>query len=374
MHEFGISVFPDLTDKTKTEEYICKAAESGFTKMFTSMILADQHFDGAANPDDPIFWQTIAFAAKKDLKVYCDFNDNVIAYFGSLDNTLNYLHDAGVYGIRIDGGLKADELAYITKHPSDLILQINASDIRIDLPAYKNKYLEAIKTINENGDLRKVEACFNYYPRQDTGISIKTIEETCSFLKEYGIKVSAFISSTKAYSFLHKESHGVMSVESLRYIRPYVASKILLCSGIEDIFFGDTLVPDDELNELRDSCINEPVQILFRYRHNVPVSLKEILRKEIIQYNRFDEPDYLIRCCKYRGIKSKPFNIEKRPFGSVTIDNELSAQYEGEIQIILKDLDSFNCANVIGDVDDDYRLLLKYIKKGNIPFVLKGVE
>lgn len=374
MHEYGICVFPDFTGKTKTEDYICKSIELGYTKLFTSLILADQHFENAADPNDPIFWQMIRSASKKGLKVYCDLNDNVISAFGSLDKVLERLQEAGVYGIRIDGGLRTGDLSYITKHPSDLVLQINASDIRTDLPYYKNLCIEALQTILKDGNLSKIEACFNYYPRQDTGISLETVKETCSFLKGYGIKTSAFIASKKAASFLHKESHGIMTVESLRYTKPYVASKILIQAGIDDIFFGDTLVPNEELHQLKDSCTIEPIEILFHYWQGVPSTLKEILNIRKIHYNRLDEPEYVIRCCSYRGIRNMPFNIEKRKYGTVTIDNERSAQYEGEVQIVLKDLEAFSCANVIGDVDEEYHALLKYIKKGNVPFYLKGVD
>ena len=374
MHESGISIFPDLADKKETEEYICKAAQKGYTKVFTSLILANQNFAGAARPDDPLFREMITFAAEKGLKVYCDFNDKVISFFGSLQKTLDSLHESSVYGIRIDGGLSAEELAYITAHPSALILQINGSDIRTDLPDHRQRWIQTFSTIKEKGDLKKVEACFNYYPRKDTGLSLKTIEKTCSFLKEYGIPVSAFVSSRTAPSFLHKESRGVMSVEALRYAKPYVAAKILLYSGVDHLFFGDTLASEEELQELKEACVFEPVRILFHYKENVPDHLKQALNDGKIHHNRLDEPEYLIRCCDTRGIRCKPFNIEERPRGSLTIDNDRSAQYEGEVQIILKDLEAFRCANVIGMIDKDYFALLEYIRKADVPFILEGVD
>jgi hypothetical protein len=316
----------------------------------------------------------IAFAAEKGLKVYCDLNDKVVDLLGSLQKTLDLLHGSGVYGIRIDGGLDPDDLAYITNHPSALVLQINCSDIRTDIPENKQRWIQAFSTIRERGDLKRVEACFNYYPRNDTGISLTTIERTCGFLKGFGIPVSAFVSSLTAPSFLHRKSHGVMSVEQLRYVKPYVAAKILLNSGVDHIFFGDTLASEKELQEVKEACSSDITRILFHYKENVPALLKEALNDGRVHHNRFDEPEYLIRCCDTRGIHCKPFNIEKRPCGSLTIDNDLSAQYEGEVQIMLKDLDAFECANVIGTIDKDHFSLLKYIRKGDMPFTLEGVD
>ncbi len=374
MHEFAISVFPDMADRELTKNYIDRAAEKGYTKVFTSMILSAQNFEGAAKPDDPVFADMIRYCAEKGLKVYCDFNEDVIMHFGSLDQTLEHLRTMGVSGIRIDGGLGSEDLAYITRHHTGLKLQINSSDIRCDIEEHALLCRNWIEAIKEKGNIENVEACFNYYPRNDSGLSLETVRNTCAFLKGYGIPCSAFVSSKTAPSLLHKESHGVPTVECFRHVSPYVSSKILLYEGIEDIFFGDTLVSDEELIELKLACVYDPVLILFRYRENVPDDLKKALSEGKVHHNRMDEPEYVIRCCDSRGIRNEPFNIDKRPCGTVTIDNCLSVQYEGEIQIVLKDLDSFSCANVIGVVDRDYMVLLEYIRKGSRGFVLKGVD
>ena len=371
MHEYGISVFPDLADETLTKRYIEEASSKGYERVFTSMILSDQNFDGAKKPDDPLFSGIISFCHEKGMKVICDLNAHVIDHFGDLDQSLRMLKEMGVFGVRIDGGLETDELICITKHPSGMILQINASDIRSDIPSHADICRQGLDLLKKNGDISRVEACFNYYPRRDTGNPLKMIKETAAMLKGYGIPVSAFISSVKVPSFLHKESRGIPTCESLRNSDPYVAAKILLFSGIDTIYFGDTLVPGEDLDKLKEACISDVTRVQFTYLDIVPEGLRKQIDQDLVHSNRIDEPEHVIRCCRTRGIRVKPFNTVPRPYGCLTIDNDRSAQYEGETQIVLKDLDAFSCADVIGMIDEEYLILLDHLRDGTREFVLR---
>ena len=56
------------------------------------------------------------------------------------------------------------------------------------------------------------------------------------------------------------------------------------------------------------------------------------------------------------------YNCIERKIGSLTIDNYKYARYSGEIQITKRDYGKDERVNVIGNVKDDYRLLLRSIR------------
>ena len=371
MHEYGISIYPDLTDMQVMFDFIDKAAQKGYKRVFTSMILNDQNFYGAKSPSDRVFSDAITYCKNKGMQVFCDFNRNIVDLFGSIDISLNYLKKIGVYGIRIDGGLTNREIAEISTHNSGLYVQINCSDIRTDIYELNQQFERLMLCLQKEGDLSRIEACFNFYPRLGTGISLELLEHTTKALKKYEIPVCAFVSSNTAQSFLHTKSHGITTCERLRCMKPYISAKILLYLGIDHVFFGDTLIGDEELEELKEACEKNYTKLLFHFAENVPTKIKKKLRNETILSNRLDQPEDLIRCCETRCTGIEPFNIYERPYGSVTIDNNQSAQYEGEIQIVLKNLEVFDCANVVGYIDSSYLPLLDYLRNGKRCFLLK---
>jgi len=366
-HEAGISLYPDMTSAAATQEYVKKAASMRYRRVFLSMILDSLNFAGAAKPDAPVFAETVALCSQNGLSVWCDLDDSAIAYFGGLNASLVRLAEIGLKGVRIDSGLSAEEMAEITRHPSGLHLQLNCAGLRADRPNTVQEAEHLFETIRREGDLSRVEACFNFYPRVGTGIAESSIRGACEVLHRFGIRISAFVASRTVASLLHAPSRGVPTAERLRYADPYTAGRILTFLGVNDVLFGDGCASDAELAALLAALSDPSTRLRVRFDDAVPQDVIAALSKMMFE-NRADEPVGLLRGTASRGIALEPFGIRRGTYGDVTIDNTTSAQYAGELQILLEEQPPLSFANVVGRVHEDDFPLLPYLRDAAHPY------
>ena len=370
MHQAGISLYPDMAEEAALEAYIERAAAAGCQRAFLSLILESLHFAGARRPDAPVFMRAVRACAVRNLSVWCDLNDAAIETFGGLDAALNRLADMGVCGVRIDSGLSIEALAAVSRHESGLGLQLNCAALRPDRPQTISLAQKLLERIEREGDPKRIEACFNFYPRCGTGISEQAVAAACGWLRARGVRVSAFVASRAAPSMLHAPSRGVPTVETLRYAAPYTAARILTFLGVDDVLFGDGFASEEELSELAVALSDTPTRLRVRFFDWVPKDVIRALR-QIVFRNREDEPVDLLRGTAARGILLEPRETRPGTRGEVTMDNTLSAQYAGELQILLSDLPAQPFANVVGRVREDDEPLLAYLRDASRSYMIE---
>ncbi|CAA7601483.1 Glycoside hydrolase superfamily [Acididesulfobacillus acetoxydans] len=109
---------------------------------------------------------------------------------------------------------------------------------------------EVLKTIIKAGaDPARLQACHNYYPRHETGLSYEFFAGRSRPFRAYGIRVSAFIPSRAnprgpIYA-------GLPTLEEHRHWEPLQAAKQLAACGLADgILFGDRLATAEELTDV----------------------------------------------------------------------------------------------------------------------------
>lgn len=359
--QLGISIYPDLMSFEDIKYMVNLAKANDYKRVFLSMILNNLNFENAKNPDDSSFVQAISYCKDNGLDVYVDIDLPTVDYFGGLNETLQYLKKIGVYCVRSDGGLDTKELCKITTHDSQLRLQINCSDYN---PIYKenNKLDELLDYIKVHGDLSKVEACFNFYPRMDTGLSQEDVAIRSNYFKDYNVDVCGFVASISKQSILHHCSLGNPTIEEFRFVNSYVSTKIMRLLGVDHICFGDAFVEDSELKQAKKAMEDSKIDLMIDFEEKINDEVIKNICNKVLQ-NRVDEPQYVIRCTDTRGIIVEPENVRERKYADVTIDNVLSAQYKGEVQIMLCDRPKYDFCNVIGHVEKDYQLLLPFAKQ-----------
>jgi len=369
-HEAGISLYPDMTAPAETKAYLEKAAGLGYRRAFLSMILDNLNFAGAAKPDAPVFADTVALCNQNGLAVWCDLNEDTIAYFGGLEQSLTRLAEIGLHGVRIDSGLTPEELAAVTCHPSGICLQLNCAGLRADRLRSVRAAEELFDMLSKRGDLSRVEACFNFYPREGTGIAETSVAGACEILHRYPIRVSAFVASRTVPSLLHEPSRGVPTVERLRNVDPYTAGRILTFLGVDDVLFGDGSASDAELAALQEALSDGPTRL--RVHYDAQISSETVLALgSVVFENREDEPVALLRGTASRGLRLEPFACCAGAYGDVTVDNTTSAQYAGELQILLADHPARSFANIVGRVCEDDLPLLEYLRDASRPYTVK---
>lgn len=89
--------------------------------------------------------------------------------------------DRRIYALRLDFGFNDNEIVQLSHKYN---IQLNASTVTEDW----------MKRLMESGlNVSNLTVCHNYYPRNNTGISLELLTERNRFFKEAGLKITAFV-------------------------------------------------------------------------------------------------------------------------------------------------------------------------------------
>lgn len=346
----GISIFLGMNYSLKeNKNYIMKAKKEGFSSVFTSLHIPEADYENAINE----FREIAELSKSLDMNIIADISPRAFEYLHSDMNNLGAIKELGVYGIRVDFGFSAEEIASFTKNPYGLMIEINASTVT-------KKFLEELHSFNP--EYSRLQACHNYYPRLNTGISVDTMLKKNIMLKNRGMKVSAFIPS-----LVNKRGpiyEGLPTLERHRFLKPEISTKHLYALGLDDVIFGDSIPSTEEIEAV--GRVNEKALQLSIELLN-PSELENKIIFEHIHENRPDSAEDVVRSTSSRLVLKGnnsiiPHDNIARTKGCVTIDNSKYLRYCGELQVCKRDLEPDNRVNVVGKVVDEELFLIDFIE------------
>ncbi|MCR2045207.1 MupG family TIM beta-alpha barrel fold protein [Anaerosalibacter massiliensis] len=323
----GISVYAGMDNSIEEIiEYLNKAHKFGIQTLFTSAHIPETN-ENFLN----------------DLRILLEESSR-LGFTTIIDISKNYFEklDMNKYKIdylRLDYGFTLEEAAKMTNE-CDFGITVNATTFTTE---------DIEKFIGFGGKIEKINACHNFYPRKDTGISEELFIKRNKIFKKYGIKTMAFVPSQDGKRGPVYE--GLPTLEKHRDLPPIVSSQHLLKLGIDFVVIGDAIASDEELKSL--NVIENDINII-PIKLNENLSEVELKLLNSVHTNRMDPGEYAIRSQESRLIKEGQIipnnNLFPRSKYSVTIDNERYKRYEGELQILKKDLPVDERVNVVGDV------------------------
>lgn len=368
MGTLGVSIYPEFTDGPELERYIHTASSLGFTRVFTSLLLDRLHFQGSRSFLAPEFAAAWRMCADLGMCLTADVDEVVFAQLGCTPDDLSPLTALGIAALRVDSGLSDEELARLTRNRSGVLIELNASELMV--PGLECGGLEqALDCIRAQGDLAKTIACFNFYPRSNTGLSVEDMTETIALCKSYGVAVSAFVASQIAPSHLHTPSGGICTVERHRGLPPEYAMAELFAMGVDCVLMGDVSASLRELNAMARLSAMAEQELPVVYHTWVPQELRKRLASLTLDSRR-DQPEATIRATGTRGIPLEPCCCSVREAYSLTMDNRRGLQYMGEVQIPLRDLGADPAVSVLGYIHESARGLVRFLRYGGRPFRL----
>ena len=363
----GISLYPDFMDEAALDRYVREAADLGFRHVFLSLILEELHFAGAAGPDSPVFDRAMARCHAAGMTVTADINPQVMEGFGSPEAAVADLKRRGVDILRADSAL--DQAVLTALAGAGMGIELNAADLDASTPEGRSQADGEIRRLLASLPAGMVRACFNFYPRTGSGLSLDRVRQSTAFLHAYGIHTAAFVASMTAAPVLHAHGRGVCTAECLRDVPPEAAAAVLRCCGVDEVLLGDLSASPAELSALAACCREEVFSLPVVFCRDCPEELRAQLTRVKLS-NREDAPEYILRATATRGVSVPPFRTGPRPRFSVTADNSRSAQYQGEIQIMLRDMPPCEEASVIGFVHPDAHVLLPFLTDHRLAFRL----
>ncbi|RTL11084.1 MAG: DUF871 domain-containing protein [Neisseriaceae bacterium] len=348
----GVSVFLGLDwSLAENLEYLTQAAQAGFSRVFTSLHIPEANYSQLIAE----FKQILDLTTRLDMVVIADISPNAYQYLQVEAHDLAAFKKMGLAGIRLDYGFAPELIASYTNNDADLLIELNASTMSVE-------FLQQIMNAGANG--KNISACHNYYPRQNTGISLESLQRKNQIFHHYQVPVSAFVGlATGRRGPLYE---GLPTLEFTRSLAPHVSAQILLAAGIDHVFIGDAqadlptlqrigkLTPDIIELDVADYLLNPIYGELFQQVHtNRPDSSADVIRSQESRLMLLE--NNVIR----REVQAE--NCVSRNKGSIAIDNIAYGRYSGELQICKRNLTADERVNVIGRVSDDGLHLLDYI-------------
>ncbi|MHC1758267.1 MAG: DUF871 domain-containing protein [Negativicutes bacterium] len=353
MGMLGVSVFTGMEQSVHQNiEYLQLAANLGYQKVFTSLHIPEADYRTLLSDCRVLLEE----AKRLNFSVTADISPRTWILLGIEPSELG---SWGIDILRLDYGFS----------PAIMREMADAGDLRIEVNASSMGENELSRLLATGIDHTVLCAGHNYYPRPDTGLSFELFVLRSQIFRAMKIPVSVFVPGLQ-----HPRGPvfaGLPTVEMHRRMTPVEAVRQLWASGLVDsIMFGDPLISTADLTAVAELPCNEPNPLELRI---VTYDLSQEERKLVfapIHTNRNDAAGYVVRSQESRENHSIRFvprqQSQERRRGDVTIDNLRYGRYEGELQILQRDLPADEKVNVVGRVIDEDICLLDCLFPGRV--------
>ncbi|MGY3766037.1 MupG family TIM beta-alpha barrel fold protein [Vagococcus vulneris] len=342
----GFSIFLSSDIDVSVEQYIHRMKKSGFSGVFTSLHIPE---------DNPQFLKSRLkklgnITKKENLTLMADISSTTIDLL-NLKTIEDYqsLQELGLTGLRIDYGIAPNlisELSHI------FTVGLNAST----MTEADYKYL-----LENNADFDNIEYWHNYYPRPETGLGKHDFIKKNTWLKSLNGEIVAFVAGDN-----HRRGplyEGLPTLEKHRNNHP-LASCLELQKEchVDKVYVGDSGLSSKTIEQFEDYYYHQRVLL--------EVDLLTSSYSDLVlgsHTNRFDSSRDVIRSqsARFKKIPHIPqLNNIERSIGSVTLDNYLYGRYQGEFQLVKKDLTASPRVNVMGKICCTDLPLLSFIDSG----------
>lgn len=353
MRKLGISIYPDKTSVQEMKEYIIRAEEAGFSRIFSCLLSVDK-------PKEVIkqeFLEINQFAKAHGFEIIVDVSPRVFSTLEISYDDLTFFHEIEADGIRLDAGFGGHQESMMTFNKFNLKIEINMS---ID-----TNYIDTIMDYQPNQ--YNLIACHNFYPHPYSGLTEDHYQRCTSRFKKYGLRTAAFVASKNPdaygpwpvdYGLVTLETHRNLPIDI--QIKDYVAM-----NQIDDIIISNFLPSEEEFQAIKKVNLQK-LNFQVELHEEIPELMKKIVVEEP-HFNRGDENAYLIRSTmsrvKYKGQGFPVFNapkIIKR--GDIVIESDDFGHYAGELNIAKQDMENTGKSNVVGRIIEQEHFLLDRLK------------
>ncbi len=353
MGKLGISIYPEKTTEELIYNYIDKASEYGFSRIFSCLLSVDDTKENIKNK----FRKINDYAKEKGFEIIVDVSPRVFDELGISYKDLSFFKEIGADGLRLDMGFTGSEESLMTYNDENLKIEINMSN--------NTNYIDTIIDYIPNKD--NLIACHNFYPHRYSGLNFEHFMKCTERFNKYGLRTAAFITSQNKDTFgPWPVTDGLPTLELHRNLPIQVQAKHFIALGnINDIIISNCYPSEEEMKKLA-SMRKDMVTFDLELVDGVPEIEQKILFEEK-HFNRGDFSDNLIRSTqsrvKYKSHNFKLFNtpeIIKR--GDVVIESSEYGHYAGELQIALSDMKNSGKSNVVAHIKEEELFILDYIR------------
>ncbi|WP_057895760.1 DUF871 domain-containing protein [Liquorilactobacillus oeni] len=349
----GISVYPERAQTEEIFAYLEKAHTLGYKRLFTSLLEVKGEQEAVIDN----FEKMISYAKKLGFQTLIDINPKLFRQLGISYTDLSFFHNLGVDGIRLDLGFTGLEEALMTRNPYGLKIEINMSS--------GTNYLENIMSYSP--DRLNLLGCHNFYPQRYTGLGEKFFTECSAQFKKYSLHTAAFVSSASAKIGPWALQDGLPTLEEDRFKAIELQIEHLKSFGfIDDILIGNAFASESELKAGAAAFFAIQPQLHVELVTGISIVEKQAVLENLHLY-RGDQSEYLIRDLntrtKYAATPIKAQNnAEMIKRGDILLVNQNYGQYNGELQIALRDFPNDGRRNLVARIAPEDLFLLNKVQ------------
>lgn len=390
MPALGVSVYPDITPLEEIIAYLERAAQYGYTRVFSSMFSVEGEVDEVLS----CFSNLNRAAHAHHMEVSLDVNPAFMARIGATPTDLSKFADIRADILRMDGAYQAKDNSAMLANPYGIKIEYNASALD---PSAVEKLIDA-------GCAReRILACHNFYPQRYTGFRWDHFRSINERLSRLSIRIGAFVSSQVPDTHgVWNATSGLPSVERMRDYPADLAARLLAAAHTTDILFGNAFASNDELQAVAHSVaphephytdprVKEVIEELVDYgsatlgpQRTVRVEplydLSDIEHEILFDFfphiDMGDSSEWIWRnrlprlFYQNHAILPRRFDGKEFPAGSVLIVNDTYKHYAGELQVALRPLSNDGTRNLVARIDSQELDMFDVINDMDVVFFL----
>lgn len=353
MRKLGISLYVEKSSMIEMKEYIDKAYQAGFRRIFSCLLSVNE----SAEKIKKDFLEINTYAHERDFEIFVDVSPKVFETLEISYQDLNFFKEIGADGIRLDAGFTGNEESLMTFNPQGLKIEINMSN--------DTHYIDTIMDYCPCRD--RLVGCHNFYPHRYSGLSLEHFLQCTENFKKYGLKTAAFVSSNNDNAFgPWPTKEGLPTLEMHRELPIDIQMKHMIALDIiDDIIISNCYPTDKELEKISKLSLE---MVIFDIKL-IP-SLPDVERRIVLEELHFNRGDYnqnMIRSTqsrvKYKGYDFQVINTPDYIYpGDLIIESSEYGHYAGELQIAKTKMKNSGKSNVVGHIVERECFLIDYIK------------
>ena len=238
MGKLGISIYPEKTTEELIYNYIDKASEYGFSRIFSCLLSVDDTKENIKNK----FRKINDYAKEKGFEIIVDVSPRVFDELGISYKDLSFFKEIGADGLRLDMGFTGSEESLMTYNDENLKIEINMRN--------NTTYIDTIIDYIPNKD--NLIACHNFYPHRYSGLNFEHFMKCTERFNKYGLRTAAFITSQNKDTFgPWPVTDGLPTLELHRNLPIQVQAKHFIALGnINDIIISNCYPSEEEMKKL----------------------------------------------------------------------------------------------------------------------------
>lgn len=388
MTVLGVSVYPDLRPMEEIAAYLARAAEHGFSRVFSSMFSVE----GSKEEVFGLFGELISVAHRHNMEVSLDVEPQFMLRMGASPDDLRVFEGIGVDILRMDGAFAEDDNVCMLNNPFGIKIEYNASSLTP----------QVVQSLSARGiDKNRILACHNFYPQRYTGFRWDKYRDVNAQLASLGIRIGGFIASHAPGTHgVWDATCGLPTVERLRDYPADLQARVLAAAGTTDILFGNAYASDEEFEAVRQAMepvephylsedhqasvarmsayLGDDVDLLNQKKVRVEPLYDLLPVEKTILFDYFphidmgDSSEWIWRSRGARQFFTEE-SIPQRRYaqdffqrGDVVMVNDNYKHYAGEVQVVLEPIKNDGTRNLVGRVSPDELTMFDVIADGDV--------